>query len=237
MTRRRSSAPGRDRPDRRRSALLVSAAAFLLATFVAACGATADGTPTRTDTADASTGATDPSATALPGSTPTDLPDPGPTELPPSEAPITEAPSASADAGSAAACSGTPENRDFFAAVADAVSWPVYCPVLPDGWFVDAGQYRLAGGAWVEVGFRGPGGARLDLREGAICTGDDCAPEGTDLGAADFGDLSGTLRDLGGGRYAVVVDPGASPSWSLVATGLSEADARSVAAELALVGG
>ncbi len=206
----------------------------MLTALVAACGGTANGT----GTPDATAAATDSQGPGQPTESPTPPPDPGPTELPPSDAPPTTAPpSATAGAGSAAACSGTPGNRDFFAAVAVAVSWPVYCPVLPDGWFVEAGQYRLAGGASMEVAFRGPGGARIDLREGAFCVSDDCAPEGTDLGAADFGDLAGTFRDLGGGRYAVVVDPGASPSWVLVVTGLSEADARTVAADLTLVEG
>ena len=117
------------------------------------------------------------------------------------------------------------------------MSWPVYCPVLSDGWFVDGGQYRLAGGAWMEVAYRGPGGARIELREGAICGSGDCGPEGTDLGTADFGDRAGTIYDQGGGRYEVVVDPGASPSWILVVIGLSEADARTIAAGLSLVEG
>ncbi|MEO6207550.1 MAG: hypothetical protein ABIP77_06315 [Candidatus Limnocylindrales bacterium] len=145
--------------------------------------------------------------------------------------------STSAGTGTAATCSGTPENREFFAAVAAAVSWPVYCPVLSDGWFVDAGQYGLAGGAWMEVSYRGPNGARIEFREGAICGRTDCGLDGADLGAAEFGSLVGTIHDQGGDRYEVVVDPGASPSWILLATGMSELDARAIARELTLVEG
>lgn len=117
------------------------------------------------------------------------------------------------------------------------MSWPVYCPVLSDGWFVDGGQYGLAGGAWMEVSYRGPGGARIELREGAICGRADCGLDGADLGVADFGDLASTIYDQGGGRYEVVVDPGASPSWTLLATGMSELEARTIARELTLVEG
>lgn len=210
------------------------AVAFVLAALVAACGGTTDGITTP----DATTTATEPQTSEAPTASPTPPPDPGPTELPPSEPPLTPEPeSASPATGSSATCSGTPENRDFFAAVADAVSWPVYCPVLSDGWFVDSGQYGLAGGAWMEVSYRGPGGARIELREGAICGRADCDLDGADLGAADFGTLAGVIYDQGGGRYEVVVDPGASPSWVLLVTGLSEADARTIAARLTLVEG
>ena len=89
----------------------------------------------------------------------------------------------------------------------------------------------------MEVSYRGPGGARIELREGAICGRPDCDLGGSDLGAADFGNLAGTIYDQGGGRYEVVVDPGASPSWILLATGLSEVDARAIARELTLVEG
>jgi hypothetical protein len=88
--------------------------------------------------------------------------------------------------GSAAECAGNDENRDFYMAVAGAVDWTVYCPVLGSGWFVESGQYRLAGGGWMEIGYRGPGGARIALREGAPCTAEGCIPTGDDLGTAAF---------------------------------------------------
>ncbi|MEX2182955.1 MAG: hypothetical protein WEC14_00765 [Chloroflexota bacterium] len=172
----------------------------------------------------------------------TPIEDPEATDPPPTDDPTTPTESVEPDptdptGASADACTGTPANHDFYAAVADAVAWTVYCPVLPAGWFVDAGQYRLAGGGWLEIAYRGPAGARIELREGAFCAGDDCAPEGTDLGAADFGDRSGSLLDLGAGRYAIVADAGASISWVMVASGLSEAAARSVGSAMVVVGG
>lgn len=89
----------------------------------------------------------------------------------------------------------------------------------------------------MEVSYRGPGGARIELREGAICERADCDLDGADLGAADFGTLAGVIYDQGSGRYEVVVDLGASPSWILLGTGISELEARTIARELTLVEG
>ena len=75
------------------------------------------------------------------------------------------------------------------------------------------------------------------MRQGAPCDAPDCVPIGSEVGGADYGDLAGTLLDLGDGRYAVVVDPGANPSWTLVTDGLAESDVRQLAADFALVEG
>lgn len=209
-----------------------------LVAFVAACGPTSTVSPSPDGTAAVSP---DPGTSALPtdGSA-TATPEPVVTE-PPSEPPESaepsDAPSPSADPGAADACTGTEENRDFFASVADAVEWPVYCPALTGRWFVDSGQYRLAGGGWLEISYRGPDGARITLREGAYCDGDDCLSAGTDLGAADIGDLPGTLLDVGAGGYAVLADPDGPNAWELIASGLSEDAVRAIAADLTLVDG
>ncbi|CAN5473679.1 hypothetical protein BH20CHL7_BH20CHL7_13740 [soil metagenome] len=217
----------------------------MVAALIAACG----GGPTGTSTPAPPTDPVSPTATivrAAPSDvaspTMTPIEDPEATDPPPTADPTSPAESAEPEptdptGASADACTGTPANHDFYAAVADAVAWTVYCPVLPAGWFVETGQYRLAGGGWLEISYRGPGGARLELREGVFCEGDDCTPDGTDLGAADFGDRSGSLLDLGAGRYAIVVDAGASPSWVVVASGLSEAAVRSAGSAMVVVGG
>ena len=208
-----------------------------LALVVAACGdGTADTasprstsagpTPTATPTADGS----DAPASSDPSSAPSDAP----SSDAPSDAPASDEPTGTPDPA-AAQCTGTDANRDFFASVAGAVDWAVYCPVLPTGWFVEGGQYRLAGGGWLEITYEGPDGESLAVRQGAPCDGAGCLPSGTDLGAADYGDLAGTLLDLGNGRYAVVVDPGSNPSWTLVTDGLAESDVRGVAADFAAV--
>ena len=59
---------------------------------------------------------------------------------------VEPSPSASAGSGAAAHCSGSDDNRLFFADAAVVLNWTVYCAVLPSGWFVDTGGYRRAGG-------------------------------------------------------------------------------------------
>ena len=215
--------------------LLASAA---LAVVVGACGGDGSATPSATQTGDVASPTAAPPETAPPASNdPSGAPSEDPTETPseaPSDAPASDEPTPAPDPA-AEACTGSNANRDFFAQVAGSVDWAVYCPVLPEGWFVEGGQYRLAGGSWLEVTYEGPGEARIELRQGAPCSTDGCVPTGTDLGAADYGDLGGTLLDLGGGRFAVVVDPGANPSWTLVSEGLAADDVRHIAAALTLV--
>lgn len=156
----------------------------------------------------------------------------------PAETPAASAPEASPGAAVGAdACSGSAENRDFFLAAAESFSWDVYCPVLPDGWFVETGTYHLADGGRLEIAFRGPDGARIELREGAYCTAgaSACSPRDHEIGPAAFGDREGTLATLGPSEadgFAVYVDPGAAPSWSFTGTGMSRAAFVALAAAL-----
>lgn len=133
-------------------------------------------------------------------------------------------------------CSGSDENRDFFASMAAAVDWPVYCPILPDGWFVGDGQYRLAGGGWMEITYDGPSNAQLLLRQGFFCDASDgCVPPGQDVDAAPFADRAGRLIAGADGSWSVVADRGGRPSWLVVVAGLGEVETREIAASLHLV--
>jgi hypothetical protein len=215
---------------------------FLAAVLAVACNGADVPTPLVT-----SPGATSGSATAaLPTGEEQTAP---PTSEPPTDQPIEtappaaeptpsgSAPSGSAATGPAAACSGSTENRDFFRAAASVLNWTVYCAVLPTGWFVDSGQYRQASGGWVQISYRGPGGARLELHEGAFCTaGDGCVPAGTDTGDGQFGNKTGTAVALDDGGWAVVVDRGEQISWLAVGTGLDEAAFQKIASALSPVG-
>lgn len=206
--------------------------------FAACGGPTATGTPAATDTSQV--GPTDAPATSE--STPTDEPVGEPTDEPtdestdePNDEP-TDAPSDGPPAGvvgSADECSGNDGNRDFFRSVAGAVDWPVYCAVLPEGWFVDAGQYRLANGGWLEIAYRGPSGARLELSEGSFCEdADGCVPAGSDAGDASFGDLPATIVTLDDGGTAIVAGRGEAQSWLAVLSAVDESEARDIAAAL-----
>lgn len=216
---------------------------MLLALTVVGCIPSADragepsATPVSTATASGpSSGPTvEPTASAAPTDTaaPTEAPTAAPT---PSQPVATPAPTASGGGAGAAACTGTDENRAFFEAVAADVAWAVYCPALPARWFVDAGQYHLAGGGWMKIAYKGPGGARFELSEGAFCQqADGCVPAGSDSGSAAFGNLSGTLVTADDGRFAVVVDRGSNPSWLVVGVGLDLETFKGFAAKLVLV--
>ena len=207
-------------------------ALVVLALLVAACGSTESPSPAP------SAGSTTPGSSSTPGSTggPTEQPTGEATEPPtgsPSGAPTdTPAPSA----GSADACSGNDENRAFYEAVAGDVTWDVYCAVLPAGWFVDAGSFRLAGGGKLEISYKGPGGQRIEMRQGTYCAGvEGCIPTGPDAGSASYGDRPARLVDTGGGTWLVVAE-GGDVNWEAKGLGMDGPTLASHTAAFALVG-
>ena len=239
MKRRRSSAPGRLRPDGRWTHPILLVAVFVL--LLAGCDqATSTDTPSGS-VPSSEAGSGEPGSPDVPTDAPTDTPtasaDPN-TPDPGATAPAGSSADPSSGTGSAAACTGSDENRDFFASMAAAVDWTVYCPVVSDGWFVEDGMYRLADGGWMEISYDGPGDARIVLRQGGFCdAGDGCVPSGIDVGDAAFGDRTGTFVAVADGSWAVVVDRGSKPSWLLVVQGLDETGARTIAADLHAVAG
>ncbi len=213
--------------------------AFLvaLALLVAACGNTA----TRTPAPPTGSATPAPSGETVPTDEPTDAPTEQPTggatEPPTGEPSLEPTETPAPSAGGAAACSGNDGNRDFFAAVAKAVTWDVYCAVLPAGWFVDTGEFRLAGGGKMEIAYKGPGGLRIEMREGNYCAGDDhCIPTGPDAGTAFFGDRPARLLDVGGGAWLVVAE-GGDVNWEARGTGMDGPALAGFTAAFALVDG
>jgi hypothetical protein len=232
VTRRRSSAPGRQ------YARALGTLLLLGSVLVAACAG-----PTATEPPGSSAPATatsEPTPTSEPA-TP-DASEPTPTSEPATREPATEEPAAEptepGDGGSAGGdCTGTEENLAFYREFAQVAEWAVYCPVLPPGWFVGTGQWRQAEGGRLEISYRGPNGAGAMLQEGSFCPGDgDCVPPGEEVGPVPFADLEGTLVRTDDG-WAVVVDRGEQPSWLLTITGVSEDAARAISADLVPVEG
>lgn len=218
------------------SALRVLPFLFLALIVMAACGSTT-ATVAPSDVAESSA----PSSVAPPADEPTSepssepsAPEPASSETPsaePETAQPTELPA------SAAECTGSDENVAFYAEFASVVDWPVYCPVLPAGWFVGTGQWRQAEGERLEISYRGPRGAGLMLQEGSFCPGQGgCVPGGEEVGQTAFGDREGTLVATDGG-WAIVVDRGEQPSWLLTVSGVGQGAARQIAADLIEVGG
>jgi hypothetical protein len=213
-------------------------AVFLAAGCIGQDDVRDDGSPTPT----AAASVAGPSAESTPEASATAETTPAPTATPteaPTATPTAAAsaePTPTAEAGSAATCTGNDDNRAFFADVAAAFDWPVYCAVLPPRWSVESGRYRSAGGGWMEMFYRGPNGARFELHEGAFCDdGDGCVPDGPDAGSAAFGDQSGTLVNGSDGRFAVVVDRGDDISWLAIGDGVDVETFKDLAAALVRV--
>ena len=164
-----------------------------------------------------------------PAETPEEEPTEEPTEAPteePSDEPSpepTEEPSASPDAsaspaaGPADGCTGSADNKEFFATYAAAVPFDAYCAVLPKGWTLTAGGYSKR---VLTVTYKGPRGARLDVIEGPACAGKtDCPPAGGAPGSAQFAGREARLTDLGGARFAVIAEEG-DIIWQVSGTGI-----------------
>jgi len=210
----------------------------ILALLVAACAPTG----TRSPAPSAGSATPSPSREPLPTGGPTDAPTATPTAEPtdsPSGEPSlepTESPAPSAAAGGAARCTGSDKNRAFYEALDAAVAWDVYCPVLPGGWFVDTGEYHLSAGGRMTIAYKGPGGQRIAIREGAYCAGDaGCIPAGPDAGTASFGDRPARLVDAGGGAWLVVAE-GGDVNWEAKGTGMDGAALAGLTAAFAKVG-
>jgi hypothetical protein len=175
-----------------------------------------------------------PSATPLPTATPTptlsDTPSPEPSLEPsPTAQPI-------ATPASYTTCAPSAGDLSFWAKAAAAMSWDVYCPVLPSDWLVNGGSYD-GSTETINMTFRGPGGATLAIDEGAFCTSDvtTCSPHDSVVGTTAFGDLTGSLDTLAGERLVVYVNPGTSTGYALTSSGLSQSDLVSFAATLVKV--
>lgn len=159
---------------------------------------------------------------------------PEPDESFPPEPPlITPPPGTSIPATS---CSENTDEQKFFAEVIGAMDWDVYCPALPDGWHIEGGRWRSAGTGFLEIAYENRSGSRLELWEGSFCDqGSACTFDGDDAGAASFGDLAGTLLAGSDGSWAIVVDPGAAVSYTLIGRSIDESPFRELAANMVRV--
>ena len=149
-------------------------------------------------------------------------------------------PGASAS-GLGAACAGSGDNQTFFVSAADGLPFDIYCPVLPATWYVDTsgggGMWRGGTDQWLQISYKGPGGAKISLQEGAFCTGglSLCSAHDSVIGTASFGDLSGSLDALGPAAsdgYAIYIGPGTRKGYTITGTGLSQDAFKAIAAGL-----
>jgi len=214
--------------DARRVGRAIGAVA-VVALLVAACGGSVTAPPSAagspTSPASQPVPTDEPSPSEEPTAEPTPEPTPSDEATPvaptPSPAEPSGSPGATASPGAAAACTGNDDNRAFYEGVAADVDWDVYCPVLPAGWFVETGRFRLAGGGSREISSNGPRGQRLAIREGHYCAGQTgCIPAGPDAGTAAIDGRPARLVDAGDGAWLVVADGGGGLSWEARGTGM-----------------
>ena len=143
-------------------------------------------------------------------------------------------PSPSGSPSPAAACSGNEDNQRFYAGAAAGLRFDVYCAVLPSGWRISSGSWSGTSGGMIEVLYKGPNGATLQLSQGAVCGDDECPDATPNLGSASFGNLDGSLVETDDG-FAVVVDGSAPTYYVATTTGLDEGETRDVAEALVVV--
>ncbi len=172
-----------------------------------------------------------------PTEAPTEEPTVVPTASPESTPSETAGTSGSPSAGAAGRCSGSNETKDFFSSFAQEVPWPVYCAVLPAGWSVEKGTYRLKDGGLLTISYhRRADGARIVFAEGAVCQETKpCVPAGSSLGQVDFGDRQADLVDAGTAGLVAAVDQPENPAWVLTGTGIDQAAFSAIARKLALI--
>lgn len=164
-------------------------------------------------------------ATPSPEPEPTATPTPAPTPAPTSPA---------------AACTGNATNKAFFAQVASAMNWTVYCAVLPSGWHVYKGTYDYAPNGLLEVDYQGPGTSWVTLEEGNICGhGGFCAWQalGVDQGPAPFGHLPAELwvRTANPPFVAIDANYGSAHEYLVHTVDLSQASTKAIAAAMMAV--
>ncbi len=196
-------------------------------------GGTATATPLPFSTPPAETTSSEPSAS---GSASSEATPEVSTEATPEVSGATPEATAS---GAVNGCTGNADNQSWYVTAANGLPFDVYCPVLPASWYVDAGGGEWRGGTdqWLQISYKGPGGAKISLQEGAFCTGglSLCSSHDSVVGPASFGDLPGTLDALGPTAtfgYAIYIEPGTRKGYTITGTGMSQDAFTAIAAGL-----
>ncbi len=180
--------------------------------------------------------------TPVPTPTPTPTPTPEPTPAPsgaagasatPGVTPVPTPTPTAGPTGLAGGCSGSADNKSWWAAESKKLTFTVYCGVVPSGWYFGSATDTYTSGGTMIASYKGPGGATLTIQEGAFCTTSAaaCAPGNSALGSANFGDMSGSLNAVATG-FAIYVAPGTAKGYTATGTGISQSAFVSIAASL-----
>jgi len=111
----------------------------------------------------------------------------------------------------------------FWTESVNHLTFPVYCAVVPSGWFFTGSElnYNTPNAGWVWATYKSSTGAQILIQEGAYCT-TSCSP-GTAGGAASIADQAGKLYTLAGGGLAIYVNPGTAKAYTVTGTNISQA--------------
>ena len=229
--------------NRRATRFFVPGCALLVALLLGACGTTAPTSVTGATPAGPTSGGPTsggPTATPAPSSEPSAssaASGAASSEATPESSAATS-PGASAG-GTGNACAGSTDNQSWYVTAANGLPFDIYCPVLAATWYVDTagggGSWRVGTDQWLQISYKGPGGAKFSLQEGAFCTGglSLCSSHDSVIGPASFGDLPGSLDALGptpADGYAVYVEPGSRKGYTITGTGMSQDAFAAIAA-------
>jgi hypothetical protein len=142
-------------------------------------------------------------------------------------------------AGDPTKCLGWSANSAYFKTVARGVALAVYCGVMPSGWNTTSTEWARPKSTvgWFSLVYKNSKKTQsITIWQGDFCshTADpsNCWTSSSDLGAAHFGDLAGSLKDLGGGQFAVFVNPNTKTGYRIVGAGLSQAAFVAIAAAM-----
>lgn len=179
---------------------------------------------------------------ANPGATdsPTPAPSPTPTVAPTETPAATQTPAAAP--GDPTACTGYSANVSYFGSVVQTLGFDLYCAQLPSGWSMGATAYLRPHGSrgWFTAAYHNKKKTQtIMVGEGDFCghtsNPSNCWASSADLGSVYFGNLSGDLKVLGGGQFAVFVNPNSKTGYRIVGAGMSKATFISMAAAMVRV--
>jgi hypothetical protein len=191
------------------------------------------GSPTEAPTA-TPTATPQPTVSATPAASGSAAPSPTPA---PTATPVAvQTPSAAA--GDPTTCSSWSVDEAYFTAVAHSLPFGVYCAALPSGWNVSATQWaKPASGGWITISYHNRNKSQsITVGEGNFCKQvadpPNCWNSTADLGAANFGDMAGSLKKMVNGRYGVFVNANTKTGYQIVGKGMTQSAFVAMAAAM-----
>jgi hypothetical protein len=204
--------------------------------LLVACSTTTVTQPPTSSPAPSKTAASTPTKTAKPSLTP--IIEPSRSAGASASGSADASSSASASAMPGGACTGTDEQKAFFAEAALKLKFDVYCASLPGGWWFQDGQFQEPNGGQITVLYKNNAGSTIRLSEGNWCSADpaSCWATASTIGPASYGPLSGTMYVVdSSGTLGIYINPSTTHGYSIKGTSLTQSKFTAIAAALVKV--